>query len=178
MTDEAIDPPIPEPDRFFDAVGRVVFAAAALEAEMAQLIVAIVHAPIAGILVNGEGYSTLRRHLQAVVDLPPAMEQYDVTRTRLAPDIRPRIRAELKALDQLNDLRNHVAHAVWMIDPGPFDMASGRPRRGRLLMPVRRFRIEELHRIARDIEAAKGRIERIGQDVDHRLYGLPEPPPA
>ena len=33
-----------------------------------------------------------------------------------------------------------------------------------------------MHQVAWDIEALSARIERLGANIDHRLYGLPEAP--
>lgn len=173
MTDQEPDPPIPDPEPFFDGVGRVIFAWASMEAEMALLLVAVTHAPIAGLFVNGQTYDSFRRHLEALVKMPATMERYDAPRDRLRPDIRPRVDAELKALKDLSELRNRVAHGLWLANPieDQVDYINFRPRRSSLTMKPHRFTPVELHQLARKIEAVRDRLRLIGHDVDRDMYG-------
>lgn len=136
---------------------------------------AITHTPIAGILTAGLSYDTLRRHPDGIVNLRPALEQYDSPRQRMAPDVRPRIKQEFQELKRLQEMRNRIVHGFWARDPGPYEWVNLRPARDKMLVPPYRFTTDQMHQVARDIEAVSARLEVLGIEIDPRLYGRPEP---
>jgi hypothetical protein len=167
---------LPEPDPFFDAVGRVAFAWAQLESELSQLLVALLHTPMAGLLAVGQSFTVVCSHIQAVADLPVPLEQHDVPRQRLTDDFRGRIRDVLSRSRTLSHSRQALVHGLWLHDPSTGTWASIRPRQHELLMKIRPFTVEEMHRVAGEIQALTADVERLGSNVDPRLYGLREAP--
>jgi hypothetical protein len=169
---------LPPPDPLFDAIGRVASAWADLEGALGQVLVALLHTPLAGVLTVGQNYSVVYGHVYALLKLPPALEQHDQPRERLSDDLKERLRAELAEADRLSKRRNRIVHGRWF----PYSSGNGQdwyslqPRRHELLTQPELISVTEMHSVARDINATARRIEQIGANIDHRLYGLAAPP--
>jgi hypothetical protein len=168
---------LPDPDPFFDAVGRVAFAWAQLENELSQLLVALLHAPTADILTVGQPFRVVCDHIEAVAGTSvPPRRRTGVPRQRLSDDFRRRTRDVLSRSRALSKKRQDLVHGLWLYDPSTGTGASMLPRRHELLMDIRPFTVEEMHRIAAKIQALTADVERLGSNVDPRLYGLREAP--
>jgi hypothetical protein len=133
---------------------------------------------LAAVITTGQNYSVIYGHIEAVLKVPAALEQYDQPRERLSDDLKTRLRAELGEAKRLNELRNRIMHGRWLPQPGSKgqDWYSLRPRRSQLLMPLEPITISEILAAAREIEATARRVERIGANIDHRAYGYQAPP--
>jgi hypothetical protein len=110
-----MDPPIPQPDPLFDAIGRVAAAWAELEFDLAELLTAVVHAPVAKLFFIGQSYQVLSGHLRGVVkliDAASALQQYDQPRERLSDEMRDHIKNALKEIDRLADDRHQIVHGA------------------------------------------------------------------
>ena len=58
-----MESPVPEPDPLFDAIGRVAVAWSLLESELGQLLTALLHTPMAGVLSVGQSYEVIHSHI-------------------------------------------------------------------------------------------------------------------
>ena len=172
-------PAVPPPEPLFDAIGRVAYAWSSMETELAQLLAALLHTPMAALMSVGQTFGVMHNQIKAISELPPQAEQYDAPRQRLTADQRARIRDVLTASYALSEERSHIVHGVWIATDEPSAWIIARPRRYQLMVRAERlkpFTIEEMHRVVRDIEALNARILNLGANIDHRLYLLPEAP--
>jgi hypothetical protein len=172
-----MEPPLPPPEPLFDAIGRIAAAWAAMELELGRLLPALLHTPRADLLSTGQDFAVLHRQIDAFHRLPPQVEQYDAPRERLSAAQRSRIGEVLVESMALSKLRRRIVHGVWLPTDNPRSWISAKPERYKLFVRPEMITIEEMHHAARNIDALSKRIERLGANVDHRLYGLPEPPP-
>jgi hypothetical protein len=171
-----VESSVPEPEPLFDAIGRVAFAWADLEAALGQLLVALLHTPIAGVLSVGQSYEVIRSHVTGIINLDPALEQYDPPRERLDDALRKQIRETLAEATTLAERRHQIVHGLWLPAPTSPGWVTLRPRRHKPLMPQVHFTIEDMHNAARDIGAVSRRFRFLGSTIDPRIYGLLRPP--
>ena len=165
------------PDPLFMAIGHVAFAWGVLEAYLADLLTALMHTPLARVLAIGQNYEVVRSHIAGVIDVPEALEQHDMPRERLSADMRHRIREALAETQSLAERRNRIVHGWWLLEvSNGAEWSNVRPRRHQLLPQAERLTLEEMHRVASDIEIVSQRIHLLAANVDPRFYGLHEPP--
>jgi hypothetical protein len=165
----------PEPEPFFDAVGRVAFAWNELEIDLIQLLVALLHAPSATVLLVGQSFGVVSSHIKAILDLPPVLQPCDARHGHLTPAQRQRIKEVLRQSNELAERRHRIVHGRWIpIDPGHW--LSVRQRRHKIVTPAQSLTTDEIYGVARDIEALSLRIQLLGGNIDHDLFGLAEAP--
>jgi hypothetical protein len=101
----------------------------------------------------------------------------DMPRERLSADMRQRIRAALAETHSLAERRNRIVHGWWLLEvSNGAEWSNVRPRRHQLLPRAERLTLEDMHRVASDIEIVSQRIHLLAVNVDPRFYGLQEPP--
>jgi hypothetical protein len=172
-----MEPSSPPPEPLFDAIGRVASAWAAMELELGRLLPALLHTPRADLLSTGQDYAVLHRQVEAFYKLPPQAEQYDAPRERLTDAQRARIGEVLTQSETLSKQRRRIVHGVWVPTDNLRSWISAKPERYRLFVRPEQITIDDMHQVARDIDGLSKRIQRLGANLDHRLYGLTEPPP-
>jgi hypothetical protein len=172
-----MEPPIPSPEPLFDAIGRVAVSWSAMELELGRLLPALLHTPRADLLTTGQSFGVLERQLKAFVDLPPALEQYDVPRERLTDAQRARLREVWIQSNALSKERQRIIHGVWVPTTDPTTWAGAKPRQYALFVRPEVITLAEIHKVALDIDALSHRTQRLAGNLDHRLNGLTEAPP-
>jgi hypothetical protein len=175
MTDPATSLLRPEPEPLFDAIGRVASAWAYLEAELGHLLVALLHVPMAAVLSIGQPFSVVHGQIKAILDLDWMPGRYLDPGGPLTEAQRQQVGEILKETRILADERNQVVHGRWLRMPNRLDeWINIRQRRNTMITPIGTWSIEEMHALARSIELLTGRVEEVGVDIDHRVYGPPD----
>jgi hypothetical protein len=165
------------PEPLYDAVGRVAVAWAAMELELARLLPALLHTPRADLLSTGQDFAVLERQLPAFEKLAPQAEQYDAPRERLTAAQRARITEVLQEARALSKRRRRIIHGVWVPTDNPNAWISLKPERYKIFVEPEEVTLEDMHQVARDIDALSVRIGQLGANVDYQLYGVAEAPP-
>jgi hypothetical protein len=163
-------------ERLFTAIGQVAFVWSKLEAQLDQLLGALLHTPLAGALAIGHSYEVVQSHIEGIVNAEPALGQHDTALGWLSDELRQSIREAISHSRSLAERRNRIIHGVWLPSIGGDHWVNARPHGPQQRMHGERLTIEQMCQVATAIEALANRIELLGCNVDHRMYGLARAP--
>jgi hypothetical protein len=124
----------------FEAVGRVTVASAWLEEQLRSVYIAMLDSPVvAPYVAAGQTFGTM--HAACLVIQRETQWQHD-------PATFDRVMQDAKAL---YEQRNEIVHGTWVSISG--EMTASRSRQWRLSNVVHTWGVEDMHRLADEIEA-------------------------
>lgn len=133
---------------FLEALGAVTATSGTLGYLLGEVYATLIGSRMGAVVASGQNFDTVLQACRAILDH---------TEHELNDDLR----AALDRAKSLYEVRNEAVHGVWLdyeLDDDSHERTSFRPRRWRPRVEPRRWTVEELRRLARDMEESSERI--------------------